>query len=167
MSGASMTTPGRRPAAVQTGGVGTRRVVAGVDGSTAAGQALIWAAAEAGRRGATLVVVHALEGVPPYQAPYAPASGRVDREWARQEGGALLDRAATDARRDLPFLRVERYLVELPAAKALLEYAAGADLLVLGGGRAQPAGGGGRIGATALDCLRWAPCPVVMVPAPG
>ncbi|WP_431895254.1 universal stress protein [Nonomuraea sp. bgisy101] len=145
-----------------TDDAGTRRVVVGVDGSAAARDALTWAAEEAARRQAALVIVHAWESPSPYRAPYAPASVWVGPEWARDEGRALLDRMAAIASRVCPWSAVERRLVEGRPAEALLAAAEGADLLVLGA-RAQMAGDG-RLGATVLACLRWPPCPVVMVP---
>ena len=59
-----------------------------------------------------------------------------------------------------PSITVTVEVTEGPAARVLLDRAAGAELLVLGGavGAAQD-----RIGAVARACLRHPPCPVVVV----
>jgi len=94
-------------------------VVVGVDGSETALCAVSWAAHEARRRGVGLRIVHA--------APYADGSSSGERH-AR----AILTRAhtvATHSRPDLPVV-TERLLGSMP--QALVDAAAGAQLLVVG-----------------------------------
>jgi nucleotide-binding universal stress UspA family protein len=154
--------------------VASRRVVVGVAGSAASAAAVTWAAREAELRGAVLHAVHAWEPAGRGRAPYAPSPYRRDRD-DEQAAAALLrtvvqeglGTAAPGLASSLPgtaepLLEVAEGL----AVQVLLDSAAGAELLVLGG--SQPAGdAGGRpsagLGPVARACLRAAPCPVVTV----
>jgi nucleotide-binding universal stress UspA family protein len=139
-----------------------RRVVVGVDGSMASRAALRWAAREAGLRQARLHVVCAQDPDRERAAPYAGHA----RRSAAEEGGlapgvwlkALVDAVLENG----PLIQVDEEVVAGPAAKVLLSYAAGADLLVLG----DPATSQHDvIGPVARACLRHAPCPVVVISA--
>jgi nucleotide-binding universal stress UspA family protein len=147
---------------------GSTRVVVGVDGSPASAAALRWAAAEARVQGMRLHVVHVRDR----QAVVAP--GHI----APSAGGAAADRAVAECavkamicqtldQESCPDVQLE--LADGLPVRVLLDRAAGAALLVLGSARpgAMDAGPVGRprppLGPVARDCLRAAPCPVVMV----
>jgi nucleotide-binding universal stress UspA family protein len=154
-----------------------RRIVVGIDGSAAAAAALGWAFGEAALRGAVLHVVHAWEPAARGRAPYAPGPCDLGPEAGRHAAEALLAAAVRHAHHDAgpcaggpcaggqPGLRVEA--VQGLPAKALLDRAHGAELLVLGGLMAAPglAGHqpGDHVSPVALACLRASPCPVVVV----
>jgi nucleotide-binding universal stress UspA family protein len=151
----------------------SRRVVVGVAGSAASAAAVTWAAREAELRGAVLHAVHAWEPAGRGRAPYAPGPYRRDRDDERAAAALLrtvvqegLGTAAPGLASSLPgaaepLLEVAEGL----AVQVLLQSAAGAELLVLGG--SQPAGDAAGpsadLGPVARACLRAAPCPVVTV----
>ncbi|MFC4537114.1 universal stress protein [Sphaerisporangium dianthi] len=141
------------------------RVVAGVDHTAASHRALSWAAAEASRRGAELVAVHAWDGTSASHAPYAPAQRRMEAELRHitEETAAL--RAVSEVARLHPEVVVRRCLNLGSPAKELLHHSEGADLLVLGS--SLTASGERRLGPVLLACLRHAPCPVVAVSGEG
>ena len=144
------------------------RIVVGVAGSAASAAAVSWAAREAELRGAVLHAVHAWEPAARGRAPYAPSlRGHSDEREAAtsllrtvvQQGLGAVQHGLGSAS---PLLEVAEGL----PVQVLLHYAAGAELLVLGGGLA--AGDGPRRpaaapGPVARACLRAAPCPVVAV----
>ena len=105
------------------------RIVVGVDGSECSARALRWAIDEARRRDATLDVVHAWHL--PNTGGYPYLAGYVDLGVFEADGRLILDRAVADAEANgAP--KVEPILVQAGAARALLETAEGADLLVVG-----------------------------------
>jgi len=140
-----------------------RRVVVGVDGSTASLTALRWAGREAGLRQARLHVicvmdpgrVRAITQISCARRSAAEAENAVPRDvWLK----ARVDTALGDS----PLVTVDTEVVAGLAAKVLISCAAGADLLVLG----DPATSQHDvIGPVARACLRHAPCPVVVVSA--
>ena len=134
------------------------RIVVGVDGSSGADRALQFALEEAKRRGARLDVVLAWglldqPGVPE-KAVFDPGFEEDD---ARAIIAAALERVGADP-------DVETHLVpvlDLPA-RALLDQARGADLVVVG---ARGLGGfrGLLLGSVSQQVVNHAPCPVVIV----
>lgn len=125
-------------------------VVAGVDGTRTALDAVRWAAAEARLHGLPLRIVHA--------APYATGQDGPAARRARD----ILARAFTVARRAEPGLSVATHRSGQPPADSLLTASENARLLVVG------MGGGERphevlIGSVALDVCGCAPCPVTVV----
>jgi len=143
-----------------------RQIVVGVDGSAASDAAVRWAVREARLRRATLRLVCAHHSDARLYAPYAPR-GQVRPDERYAAARALLDRAAELAARRLPPERVLAELVNEPPARALLGRAADAEMLVLGAARpaVQPGQPALALGPVARDCLRRAPCPVVVVAA--
>lgn len=135
------------------------RVVVGVDGSTGSEKALAWAAGEAQRSGASLELVGAWSF--PATAGYTP--GVAFDEFEKAVIG-VVDHAVEEISRLYPQLRVQKRVVESPAAPALVEASNGADLLVVGSrGR-----GGFRellLGSVSQYCAHHARCPVVIVPS--
>lgn len=137
------------------------RIVVGVDGSDCSRRALQWAAAEARRRGAALDVVHAWHlpnaGGYPYLAAY------VDFEVFAEDARGVLDRAIASV--DLAGIpKVEPILVQDGAARALLDTAKGADLLIVGS-RGRGGFAGLLLGSVSHQMAIHARCPVVIIPA--
>lgn len=138
----------------------TARIVVGVDGSAHARRALAFAIEEARRREARVDAVYA----------YAPPV-----YWAAPEFGVLIPRPESEVVEDATQLlerelgdvpddvHVEPVVVEGPAARALLETAKGADLLVVGS-RGRGGFMGLLLGSTSHQVVTHATCPVVVVP---
>jgi nucleotide-binding universal stress UspA family protein len=143
----------RSEAAVRGG-----RVVVGIDGSARAGRALRWAAAEARARDAELDVVHAAQ---PGMMAVPPAMSALSYYTALEQAGRdVLEEALADPA--LAGVRVQSHPAQESPARALIERAAGAGLVVVG------TRGRGRVLATLLgsvsrQLLFHAPCPVVIV----
>ncbi len=144
-------------------GGGHRRVVVGVDGSDPSYEALRWAAEAAALRGAELDVVNgydALQVVMPMGLAAAGADreqlGKASQCLLEEMVGRVIDRTQSGPR------SVELVPTHTGAARALLEAALGADLLVVGSrGR-----GGVRellLGSVSQQCVHHASCPVVVV----
>jgi|SRR5581483_1457199 len=136
------------------------RIVVGVDGSQASLQALGWAAAEARRRGAVLDVVHAWHM--PYVGPDHYLAGYASEGLFERDARAVLDRALAETGLT-GAAGVEPILVHDGAARALLDTAKGADLLVVG-----RRGGGGfaglLLGSVSQQVSLHTPCPVAIIP---
>jgi nucleotide-binding universal stress UspA family protein len=135
-----------------------RRIVVGVTQSAASLAALRWAAREAGLRRARLQVVRAWEDMAKQRAPYAavPRGHNEDAADARADLRRAVQSVLGTPMPDMVGLEVVEGLV----ARVLLDYAAGADLLVIGCGRDWALTG---VGAVVASCLRHAPCPVTVV----
>ena len=148
-------------------------VVVGVDHSEESLAALRIASSEARRRGARLKVVHAwvmpvFDSVPdPFLVEW---SGPVDPdpeatiEALRQGAEAVLDRAVSEAGEDLKGIEMEKVVIEDRPERALVDAAAGAELLVIG------SHGHGRLhdlvlGSVSHYCAQHAPCEVEIVPS--
>ena len=150
-------------------GVGGK-IVVGIDGSSESAAALRWAAEEASLRGALVEAVHAWTFVP----MTTPAdSGLVPVGWA--ESTEMLDatreaaeRLAAEQVRDVLGEKsdVTVSLVQADAAEALVEAAAGAELLVVGN-RGRGSFKEALLGSTSGRVADRAPCPVVIVRAHG
>jgi nucleotide-binding universal stress UspA family protein len=146
------------------------RIVVGYDGSPGSTEALRWATEEARLRGARLEVLHAwmvplIDAVPP---PYVVGLGPLGpspeamHERARKEAEALVATAAETL--ESANVAFEAFAVESRAAKALLDAAAGAALLVVGS-RGRGGFAGLLLGSVSQQCAHHAPCPIVIVPA--
>jgi nucleotide-binding universal stress UspA family protein len=104
----------------------TGRIVVGTDGSLSADAAVLWAVDEADRRNAELVVVHA------WEYPYSSELGSPQAyDLTRVDAALVLERSVEQCR-DRGGGTVDGRLVEGPAAKALLDASADADLVVVG-----------------------------------
>jgi nucleotide-binding universal stress UspA family protein len=159
----------RRPVQAGTEGTVTRgeRITVGFDGSLASVAALSWASEEARLREMRLhiVYVHDTKAVmPAHYAPPRASHGAADRAGQESALTSLIDDVLGP---DVwPAVQLE-FADGLPA-RVLLDRAAGAAMLVLGGRPgsldASPVGKPrAPLGPVARDCLRAAPCPVVIV----
>jgi nucleotide-binding universal stress UspA family protein len=131
-------------------------IVVGADGSDLSVQAVRWAADQARRTQASLVVVTGYEI--PWTIIVAPTYTEAD--YAR-DAQALLDHTVDEALGAEPDVPVERRLVQRRPAHALTEAAEGAQLLVVGShGRGEIPGM--HLGSVATFCVHHAPCPVLV-----
>ncbi|WP_160050677.1 universal stress protein [Nocardiopsis sp. FR4] len=141
----------------------TPRVVVGVDGSDPSRAALDWAAAEAARRGAPILAVHAL-GMPlivPVTA--GPARFEPTEEIADQATDVLT--RVTERVRDLqPAVTVETETALDEAPLALLRHVRPQDLLVVGS-RGLGSVASVFVGSVSIRVAAQAPCPVAVVPS--
>ncbi|MEV6211843.1 universal stress protein [Kitasatospora sp. NPDC051914] len=151
------------------GAGGTPRIVVGVDGSEAAGEALRWAVRQARLVGGTVDALIAWEYPAGYGMP-ATLLGGFDFEGTARR---CLDEAVAEATRDLPGAPdlIRRHVVQGHPATALLDASRDASLLVVGN-----RGHGGfteaLLGSIGQHCVHHARCPVVVVrpvrhPDPG
>ncbi len=148
-----------RPA---TGGAGAERIVAGTDGSAASLNAVRWAHTEALRRGAVLDVVIAWRRA--WFGQLDVAAPALDDASLTQTAGYTAERIIAELPDEPLTEPIGRLVVEGSPAKAILEAAAGADLIVIGD-RGVGGFAGLRLGSTAMQVLHHAPCPVVVVPS--
>ena len=141
------------------------RIVVGVDGSAASDAAVRWAVREARLRHATVHLVSAFHSDSRLRAQYVPSSWMAPQEERSAAAEALVAAAMELARRSLPPGRLTAELADEPPARALLDRAADAELLVLGTTRPAPQPGQPpqAMGPVARACLRLAHCPVVVV----
>lgn len=139
----------------------TFRIVVGVDDSDNSRAALRWALDEASARHAEVRVVHA------WHVPYVGDLSYTSAIMLRSEdfekaAQAILDKVLHDEDTSAA-AKVEAALVRDSAARALVEAAKDADLLVVGSRGL----GGFRellLGSTSSQVVHHAPCPVVVVP---
>ncbi|UZN04620.1 universal stress protein [Cellulomonas sp. S1-8] len=134
-------------------------VVVGYDGSPESVAAVRWAAGAARRRGMPLQVVHVWGLAGHLDTPPLRATSAYVRAGAQEvaEEGAQIARAAA------PDIEVTGVLDDGPPARALVDRAAHAALIVLGRHGAARLSGV-LLGSVALGTLQHAPCPVVVVP---
>lgn len=140
-------------------------IAVGLDGSRESLAAADWAAREARRRGVTLRLVHAWEGLtdpdqgPGLKEPVLPELA-VPRHWARR----ILRSAENDLGLRHPGLPIVADLVAEPPLAAMAEAGREAELLVLG---SRGLGGvtGFLVGSVALSAVAHADRPVALVRA--
>ncbi|GAA4601865.1 nucleotide-binding universal stress UspA family protein [Actinoplanes octamycinicus] len=140
----------------------TQRIVVGYDGSAEARKAARWALDEAERSDVPVELVYAYEW-PTYvpaaaMMPAAAVYPDVDTDLAVAE---MLGRAVDTAMSSHPGVRVWARVEHSTAAVALLQRAADASLVVLGGRR--PTGMRAWLGSTSGSVSAHARCPVVVV----
>ena len=137
-----------------------QHIVVGVDGSKASRRALGWAVEQARASGATVEVVHAWTTPDMGTDPLARALGDPSKleEQARRELQLVVDEADESGL----VSPIEHTLVHDDPARALLDAATGADMLVVG---SRGLGGGeAGLGSVSHGVIGDAPCPVVVVP---
>ena len=151
------------PSAATPPGGQVRPIVVAVDDSEQSMWALDWAGRLAAEFGAPLVVLHALPWAPPLPVENLGIAAEL-AQTRRTQAIELLKMAGED----VPFgVRVERVLREGPAAPTILAYGEEADAaLIVIGTRGRGRLGRVRLGSTAEDVSRGAPCPVLAVRCP-
>ena len=133
-------------------------IVVGVDGSAGSDAALLWAAEQATRCGAELVLVHG------WAYPYVGSRTGVaePRDEMRLDAMRTLEASALKAHEAAPSLKCHSIITEESPAKALIDAAAEADLVVVGS-----RGHGGftalLLGSVSRTVLQHSPRPVVVV----
>ena len=141
-----------------------QRIVVGIDGSQGARRALEWAVAEARLRDAHLVVVHAwLEPAAVAVGSVITAGGvepEVFEETAERTVADVLGAVDTSGLAQ----GVERHIVAGAPARALLDAADGADLVVVGS-RGLGGFAGLLLGSVSQQVAHHATCPVVIIPS--
>jgi nucleotide-binding universal stress UspA family protein len=139
------------------------RIVVGVDGSDSSRAALAWAVRQAALTGAGVDAVTAWQIPAAYGYGYTMADAIPELEKA---AGQTLDEAVAEAAMRAPDVPIQRVLVPDNAARALLDRAKGADLLVVGsrghGGFAEAL-----LGSVSQHAVHYAECPVVIVRGPS
>ncbi|HEU4911557.1 MAG TPA: universal stress protein [Actinomycetes bacterium] len=138
-----------------------RSVLVGVDGSESALQAVRWAAGEAVRRGAPLLVEYAWVW-PLYRVSLGPAPGAPAGAGLQAQAERVLADAVDAARRVAPELDVDSRLVTGDTAARLVEGSKNAQLLVVGS-RGLGGFAGLLLGSVGVACAMHAACPVVVV----
>ncbi|GAA4677614.1 universal stress protein [Pseudonocardia yuanmonensis] len=138
-----------------------RGVVVGVDGTPLGDAALGFAFAEVAERGGLLVAVRAWAeaALDPFLEPL------LDWDAIAADEREVLDRALAPWEEKFPGVGVRRVLVRENAAKALMEQAGTAALVVVGS-RGRGAVRGLVLGSVGQALLHHAPCPVAVVHAP-
>ena len=138
---------------------GTPTVVVGTDGSRPASAAVRWAAGEAGRRSADLVIVHGYDERWIVDA-HLPAPGFTDVALAR--AAEIAADADLVARAVAPELVIRREIDAGEPVPALLRAARSADLVVVGS-RGHGGFAGLVLGSVGQAVATRAPCSVVVV----
>ncbi|MFI0354955.1 universal stress protein [Actinomadura sp. 9N407] len=130
------------------------QVVVGFDGSREGERSLRWAVDEARRRHIGLTVCHA------WAWPYPDVRPGADVRRAMEETAEhVLDHGVALARELAPRSGITGRLVEGPAALALTQESAGAELVVVGANGLEETA----LGATAFQVAARASCPVIVV----
>jgi nucleotide-binding universal stress UspA family protein len=139
-------------------GLGSPRIVVGVDGSPSSKAALRWAIRQAGLTGAEVEAVTAWR----YPTGYgmAPISdGTVDFEG---DAGKTLAEALAEVSGLAPDVMACPRVIEGHPADVLLREARGADLLVVGS-RGHGGFAAALLGSVSQHCVQHAPCPVLVL----
>jgi nucleotide-binding universal stress UspA family protein len=136
------------------------KVIVGIEEGEGSGTAARFACREAHTRHSTLVAVHAWHA--PISAP-SPSRPGYGPEAGRRPPAQVLDEALHDLEQEYPQITMDRRAVQGPPPRALLEAAAGADLLVVGA-RRRRGHFGLQLGLVNHCMLHHAPCPVAVVP---
>src|SRR5262245_21857360 len=135
-------------------------VVVGVDGSALSDAALAFAFEAAAARDVPLVAVHTWLDVNMAGA-WAVLPGTIDWDWLQKEEEKLLAERLVVWRDKFPQVEVRPVVVRERPDAALLEHAAGAQLLVVGSrGRGALTGMG--LGSVSQTLMHHAECPVVV-----
>jgi len=134
------------------------RIAVGVDGSPCGNNALLWAADEALRCGAELLLVHGWTY--PYQGPRTGASDA--RDDMKLDAMRMLESCSRRVKDTAPTLRVHSIISEHSPAKAIIDAGKEADLLVVGS-RGHGGFGALLLGSVSRTVLQHSSVPVVVV----
>ncbi|WP_330180132.1 universal stress protein [Nocardia sp. NBC_01503] len=137
----------------------TAPVVVGVDGTPNSLPAVELAFAEASRRKVPLVAVRAWSDSSGFDLPV------VGWDVIRETEDILLERGLAGYSERYPDVHVDRYIACDTPARALLEHAEGAQLLVVGS-HGRSGFTGTVLGSVSTALLHTAPCPVIVVRQP-
>ncbi len=138
-------------------------VVVGVDGSELSHRAVLHAFARADAHGAPLIAVHTWDVE--FTSDPSASITLADWESLRERNRAVLDTALAPGRSSHPRVAVyTRFVYDYPS-RALLEAAAGAQLLVVGS-RGRSGLSGMLLGSVSQRLIQQAPCPVLVVRPP-
>lgn len=137
-------------------------LVVGVDGSQESENAVIWATAEAQRRGADLVIIYGLH-LPVVTVPFGGAVVLPPTDELEKYARSVLKAAAGTASAAAPELEVRTELELRPPADALLTASADADLVVVGS-RGLSSLGAVFLGSVSTRVAAGASCPTVVIP---
>jgi nucleotide-binding universal stress UspA family protein len=138
------------------------KIVVGIDGSDASKGALRWAVEDARARGAEVVALHAYEVVVPVTdaVPTAPVDLFGLTAATQDDAQQFVTKVVEEVVGSSVSVDVAPIAVEESPAKALLDAARDADLLVVG------SHGHGLsslfLGSVSLECAQHAACPVVI-----
>jgi len=138
-------------------------IVVGVDGSEGAGIALDFATKEAALRGSKLRIVSAWEI--PASVLASVVAGKEFYEEFRENAIRVAQEAVAVVEEQAPTVEHEELVVEGQAAKALLENAADAELMVVGR-RGHGTFAEMLLGSISRQVVAHAKCALVIVPAP-
>jgi len=136
-------------------------VLVGTDGSVIADAAIRWAAAEAGRRGAVLHVIHAWVW-PLMKVGLGPGPGAPAEAGLQAQADRILTEAAEAAHDACPGLTVTASLLVGDAAARLVAASREAQLLVVGN-RGLGGFAGLLLGSVSASVVAHAACPVIVV----
>ncbi|MBI4883677.1 MAG: universal stress protein [Actinobacteria bacterium] len=134
------------------------RIVVGIDGSAGSDNAICWAVEQAIRSSAELVLVHG------WIYPYVGSRSSVSepRDEMRLDAMRTLEAAVVKVHGLAPGLRCQSIITEESAAKAVIDAAADADLVVVGS-----RGHGGfsalLLGSVSRSVVQHASCPVAVI----
>ena len=140
------------------------RIVVGVDGSDHSVLALRWAVAQAALTGADVEVIASGQW-PASAGGFLPYENFDMSGITRKAVEAAVASVVGDGDGDQSAVSVRTTVVEGYPAKALLDAAQGAELLVVGS-RGHHAVSGLLLGSVGLHCATHAPCPVLIVREP-
>src|SRR6478609_70970 len=138
------------------------KLTVGYDGSEGALQAVRWAVDAATGHAATVTIV-ACYGLPVATDPWLGVAP-VDVVRVGEDTSRIVKWAAERVAPCSGDVRIEHRAISGPAATALVNAAAGSDLLVLGRSGHRAPVDAWRLGSVVHGALRHALCPVVLVP---
>ncbi len=138
-------------------------IVVGLNGSDFADVALRWALEEAALRRATVRVVHAWQYLPMVVEPMAALPTTPFEDLAGAAAAVATETIARVTGNAEPAAPIELHVVEGPAGSALLDAAADAELIVVGG-RGRGGFAGLLLGSVSQQVTHHAHCPVVVLP---
>jgi nucleotide-binding universal stress UspA family protein len=139
-------------------------IVVGVDASPCSKRALRWAMTQARLSGATIEAITAWQAPARYGTVYGMVPVMFGDAGISEITGKVLDDTITAVAGQLDEpVEVRARVVQGHPAQVLLDAAADAQLLVVGG-RGHSVLAGMRLGSVSHHCVQHAPCPVVVVP---
>jgi nucleotide-binding universal stress UspA family protein len=139
-----------------------RRIVVGVDGSDSSKAALAWAVREAALTGGEVDAVSAWQPPTTYGYGWVVAAEIPDFD---KIAAQILDEAIAGISDIDPGVVIRPVVVQDNAARALLDAAKGADMLVVGS-RGHAGFTEALLGSVGQHCVHHAECPVVVIRGP-